>query len=123
MADNVNVTPGSGVVVRTEDIGGVQVQVVYIAPLTPTMVGGNQTLTVSTGVVSLTVPGTATHALITCEGGDVRFWEDGTNPTATQGLLLLTGNAVELSNLANLRFIKKTGQADATLNVSYRKYV
>jgi hypothetical protein len=99
---------------------GVPVQ--KLAPLTPTVLAGNQTLTISTSVVTLTVPSGATHALATVEGGDVRFWEDGTNPTASAGLLLISGNAVEFSNLANVKLIKATGQSDATLNISYRKY-
>lgn len=93
-----------------------------LAPLAPTVLAGNQTLTISTSVVTLTVPSGATHALATVEAGDVRFWEDGTSPTSTAGLLLISGNAVEFANLANVKLIKASGQPDATLNVSYRKY-
>lgn len=99
---------------------GVPVQ--RLAPLAAIIVTPNQTLTVSTSVVTLTVPTGATHALASIEGADVRAWEDGTNPTATSGLLLVAGTVVEFDNLATLKLIR-AGATDATVNLSYRRYV
>lgn len=151
MADNIQITPGSGDTVAADQVvdgtlGTVKVQVIKvmdgtldstnkmrvdgsgyilakIAPVQLTTIAGNQTLTVSTSVITLTVPGTATHAFITVEAGDIRYWEDGSNPSATTGLYLPAGGSAELTNLANLKFIKASGQPDAAINVSYRKYI
>ena len=92
-------------------------------PAPPTLLG-NQTLSVSTAAVSLTVPVGATYALLTVEGGDVRYWENGTAPTSTAGLLAVNGNAVVLEgNLSTHKFILASGSAGpASLNISYRKY-
>lgn len=97
-------------------------------PMVPTLLGV-ETLTISSTAVGLAdIPAGATHALVTLEGGDVRFWEDGTTPTAVgdfstdTGLLFITGNSAELTNLSTLLFIKASGEADARLQVSYRKY-
>lgn len=111
---------------RSRDVGsGIQAQKVDVGPWMPTVVAGAQySLDVTTGaVVTLTVPGGATHALLTVEDADVRFTEDGSNPStgATgSGLVLPAGFIGELALPAALKFIAIT--ATAELNVTYRKY-
>jgi hypothetical protein len=92
---------------------------------------GHEKLVVSTTSVSLaSIPTGATHAMITLEGADIRFREDGNapvrdaaDPTNDVGLLFISGNAAEMSNLTGLRFIRTgSSTADGRLNVSYRKY-
>jgi len=99
-------------------------QVVAVLTTPPTVLAGNQTLSVVTGSDStLTVPTGATHALMTVDtgGGDIRYWEDGSSPSTTAGLLVPAGGAAELTNLANVKMRATTGTA--AVNVSYRKYV
>jgi hypothetical protein len=90
---------------------------------TPIILAGNQTISVGTGADStLTVPGGATHALLTVDtgGGNIRYWEDGSSPSTTAGLLVTAGGAAELTNLANVKMRATTGTV--AVNVSYRKY-
>lgn len=71
---------------------------------------------------ALTVPATATWALISVEGAPVRWRDDGTAPTATVGNLLNIGDHLTLNGAAELaavRFIQQS--ATATLDVSYYK--
>lgn len=111
---------------RSRDVGsGIQAQKVDVGPWMPTVVAGAQySLDVTTGaVVTLSVPGGATHALLTVEDADVRFTEDGSSPStgATgSGLVLPAGFIGELALPAALKFIAIT--ATAELNVTYRKY-
>ena len=105
MADNeltVIRATGETKTLRSRDVGSaVQAQLVDVGPWLPTTVASAQySLDVTTGsVVTLTVPGGATHALITVEDADVRFTEDGSSPTtgaAGSGLLLEAGSSVNL---------------------------
>ena len=130
MADDeltVVIASGSTKTLRSRDVGSsIQSQKVDVGPWMPTVVSGAQySLDVTTGaVVTLTVPGGATHALLTVEDADVRFTEDGSSPTtgATgSGLVLVAGFIGELALPAALKFIAIT--ATAELNVTYRKYV
>jgi hypothetical protein len=59
-------------------------------------------------------------ALIICEGGAVRFRDDGTNPTAAIGMPLSIGTAFFYDgDLKKIRFIQQA--ATATINVLYYK--
>jgi hypothetical protein len=101
--------------------GGVDYPTVDVAPLLPIVVSGAQyAQTVGSGVFTLTVPSGATHALLTISGNDVNFTEDGSSPSATNGMRLPAGFVGELALPQALKFTRVT--ADATLNVSYRKY-
>lgn len=146
MADNVPVTPGSGASFATDDVSGVHYQRVKIsdgtadatnhweiesdgmgqvraAPKSTTPVSGNQgPLTISSSSVTLSVPATATHCLITCETADVRFWLDGTAPTSSAGHLMVSGQSMEIPCTTAPKFIRVTS-TDAILQVSYFKYV
>lgn len=101
-----------------DDLGRLHVA---MAPKPLTFVTGNQSLTISTTAVALTVPSGATHALITCEDADVRFWINGT-PTASAGHLMVSGQSMEIAVTTSTRFIR-AGAVDGELQVSYFKYV
>lgn len=80
---------------------------------------GYQKLTVDDSVDSLTVPAGATHAIVACETAKVRWRDDGSNPTATDGMPLEAGDVVEFTTtLSTLRFLRATGTS-ATLHISY----
>jgi hypothetical protein len=81
--------------------------------------GGKQMLspTVSTSVV-LTPPSGAAWALIQPIGADVRWWDDGSTPTVSQGFLLVSAAYLECTgDLKEFRAIAASGTP--TLNVSY----
>jgi hypothetical protein len=68
----------------------------------------------------LTVPPDAKLALIQAEGEDVRWRDDGTDPTDSAGMLLEAGQTLVYNgNLQAIRLIEAT--ASATLNVSFYK--
>ena len=98
------------------------------------IVGGGQRLYSYEASESLTVSSTAlplgairegrTHALITVAVDAVRFWLDGSSPTATVGHILNVGDTLELDGRAELdgvRLIRVT--SDATVSVSYANEV
>ena len=91
----------------------------------PQLVGpqytASESITVSTAV-GLTVAtfGKRTHAHITCETNPVRYWLDGTTPTATVGHRLEVGGVLDLDShhqLVNVLFIAVG--ADGVLRASY----
>ena len=123
MADNLNVTPGSGALVRAKEINSKLIQYIGVITAIPTPITGNQTLSVGTGSdTTLTVPSNATHALVGVEagGGNIRFWEDGSSPSTTAGLLIQAGETAELTNLSSIRMRSTTGTV--TIQVAYRRY-
>jgi len=65
----------------------------------------NDTITVS-GVTTLTVPDGARGALITVETADIRYWEDGSDPTSSDGLLRSAGSAFEILSAYGLTHFK-----------------
>lgn len=123
MADNLTVAGNR--TVRADDIGVTEALLQFLGAVTaiPTVLTGQQTLSVATGAdTSLTVPTNATHALLTVDkgGGDIRYWENGTSPSTTVGLLIQAGDAAELTNLSGIRMRSTTGTV--AVNVSYRRY-
>jgi hypothetical protein len=85
------------------------------ATLTPK---GYQQITALSAAVALTPPVGSRIATITAEAQDVRWRDDGTNPTATVGMLLTKGTPFQYTgNLAAIKFIETT--ASATLNIAY----
>jgi len=126
MADDVAITPGTGAAkMRAKELSSnIFAQVVAVLTTPPTVLTGNQTISLATGSdTSLTVPTGATHALMTVDtgGGDIRYWEDGTSPSTSAGLLVPAGGAAELTNLASVKMRATTGTV--AVNISYRKYV
>lgn len=83
----------------------------------------HETLTVSSTAVGLTAAKYANGVLfayVTVETSPIRFWIDGTNPTAAQGILLLAGEAVELDSPAEITNFRAIAvSTDATLNIAY----
>lgn len=60
----------------------------------------------------------ANFALIVAEAQDVRWRDDGTDPTATVGMLLKTGVIFQYDgDLSKIKFIETAGSAK--VNVSY----
>jgi len=80
---------------------------------------GYQQLTSISSATALTVPVGARYAMIQCNNAnDVRWRDDGTNPTTSIGMILPNSGYPILwytGKLQNLRVISASGQ----LNVSY----
>lgn len=93
-------------------------------PYPSTPVAGFQQISAATLAAStaLTIPGTATFAIVQAEAGDVRWRDDGTAPTGAIGMLLEQGQSMILAgtSITNAHFIEATGSG-ANLNVSYYK--
>lgn len=84
----------------------------------------SESITVTAAAKSLTTATIAgmIHAHITCESNPVRYWLDGTSPSATVGHRLEVGGVLDLDSahqLANVKFYAVG--ADATLRASYAK--
>ena len=63
----------------------------------------------------------ATHALITFESAEIRYWFDGSAPTTTDGHLSYVGKELHLDNaldIANFRAIR-TASTDGVIQVTY----
>ncbi len=81
---------------------------------------GYQQLTGISAATSLTVPATATYAVVVAETSDSRWRDDGTAPTASVGMPIFAGEQVTFSgDLSALQFIQIN--AGAIINVSYYK--
>lgn len=80
---------------------------------------GYQQITGLSTVKTLTVPDKARLAIITCTAQNVRWRDDGVDPTATVGQLLKTTDPPLIydGDLSALEFIEAS--ASAVLNVSY----
>ena len=80
---------------------------------------GYQKITSLGTAVGLTLPAAgASYALIKAEGQTVRWRDDGTNPTTTDGILLDIGDEMWYTGeLTKIKFIETT--AAGTLHVSY----
>ena len=87
---------------------------------------GRQQLTVSTNVVTLTVPAETAGALIYVGSNPVRFTLDGTAPTSSLGIALSAGDFIDLTDpdadygalLAAMKLIR-SGASDATVDIEY----
>ena len=88
----------------------------------PVVTGTQVGVGVTTAQALPSIPANSTHALMTVDtgGGNIRFREDASNPTTSNGLLVQAGSAVELTNLADVRIIATTGTVN--VNISYRRY-
>ena len=127
MADNeltVVRATGETKTLRSRDVGSqVQAQLIDVSPWMPTVVAGAQyNQTVSNSVFTLTVPSTATHVLLSIDGADIRFTEDSSSPSATNGMILKDGTIIELALPNPLKLIRAAA-IDAKLNAAYRKYI
>lgn len=79
---------------------------------------GYQQITSLSSATGLTPPAGATLALIVPETQNVRWRDDGTNPTASVGMPIYVGASLSYDGDFNkIKFIEET--ASAKLNVSY----
>lgn len=79
---------------------------------------GYQQITSLSSAAGLTVPQGATLALIVPETQNVRWRDDGTNPTASVGMPIFVGASLSYDGDFNkIKFIEETGSAK--LNISY----
>jgi hypothetical protein len=71
-----------------------------------------------TAAVTLSAPVAASWARIQSLGATVRWWDDGSTPTVTQGFSLSAGTLLQFSgDFKKFRAIAESGTP--TLNVSY----
>lgn len=79
--------------------------------------------TVSTTAIALpSIPASCDRVVIMFEDtGNVRWRDDGTDPTATVGMFLYAGQTIELAAQKSITQFKviRQGTADVTMNVSY----
>jgi hypothetical protein len=79
-----------------------------------------QITSLATSVGLGTVPGLTKLVLIQCEAQNVRWRDDGTDPTTTVGMILEVGQTLVYNgNPQEIEFIEVT--AGAILNVTYLK--
>lgn len=79
---------------------------------------GFQQITDLSSAIGLTVPSGATLALIVPETQNIRWRDDGANPTASVGMPVFVGASLSYDgDLNRIRFIQEA--ASAKLNVSY----
>jgi len=80
---------------------------------------GHLQVTSLSTAVGLTVPSNATWALIECESQQVRWRDDGTDPTTTVGHVMSPGDILTYdgTKLSAIKFIEVA--ASAKLNVSF----
>ena len=79
---------------------------------------GYEQLATLTSAAALTPPAGSVLAVMVGETQSIRWRDDGTNPTASVGMLLTAGTILEFTgNLAAFRAIEATSAAK--LNVSY----
>jgi hypothetical protein len=79
---------------------------------------GYQQITSLSAAAALTVPSGAVLALIQAEDQPVRYRDDGTDPTASVGMVIAEGQTLVYNgNLATIKLIETT--TSAKLNVSY----
>lgn len=79
---------------------------------------GYQQITSLSAATALTVPTGATAALIVASTQNIRWRDDGTNPTASVGMPVLVDTYFTYDgDLSRIRFIEQS--SGAVLNVSY----
>lgn len=90
-------------------------------------VGKQAALTVGAAAVGLTIPSTKpapNWAHITVETQSIRYWVDGSTPTAAEGHLVAAGGSIDLSGNDEVRkfsAIRATG-ADGVIQVTFGVY-
>jgi hypothetical protein len=79
---------------------------------------GYQQITSLSSATGLTIPQGTTLALIVPETQNVRWRDDGTDPTASVGMPIFVGASLSYDgDLNRIKFIEST--AGATLNICY----
>lgn len=87
----------------------------------PLLSRGYSQLTITSTVVStLTVPSGSQMAVVEIETNQVRYRDDGTNPSTTGGTPIAAGGSMTICGLSILNNWKVTGvTGNATLNVTF----
>ena len=85
-----------------------------------TPLGYTQITNLSAAVGLGTIPAGATIAFVSIEGGECRYRDDGTAPTATIGMPIYAGQALQYSGTLSAIQLIQT-QATATANISFYK--
>lgn len=84
---------------------------------------GHEIITVESEAISSLTPAKYARAItayILVEGGPIRFWVDGSDPSDTEGFLLIAGESIELDSPAEISKFRATATAaDSTLTVAY----
>lgn len=87
---------------------------------------GIQSIASSGSSQALTPASGSTHALIYCEGAAdtdfVRYWQDGTAPSATVGKKLKDHEEMACAAPASFHFITGSGSGACTLRMEYYHY-
>lgn len=79
---------------------------------------GYEQVTSMSSAAGLTVPAGSEAALLEAEDQNIRWRDDGTDPTTTVGMTLYAGDTlIYTGKLSTIKFIEET--ATAKLNVSY----
>lgn len=79
---------------------------------------GYQQITSLSAATGLTIPQGTTLALIVPETQNVRWRDDGTNPTASVGMPIFVGASLSYDgDLKRIKFIEST--SGAVLNIAY----
>lgn len=118
----------NGLKLRYELVGAAadaKAAVVATYPLVKTVVAasiGNSQLAVAGTAVALSssLPAGASYALISVENTNIRWWDDGKVPTATQGMLLTVGSYFWVEDPSTFQMISTGGTA--TVTVAYYGY-
>ena len=84
-------------------------------------VGFEQLAVSNTAIGLASIPILANKAVITVEDKTLRYRDDGTDPTATVGLRVFSGNTIILNSRNSLLKFRaiRAGTADSEINVSY----
>ena len=86
-----------------------------------------ETITVSSTAVGFTSSKITNCKIAFCtldaDGGAIRYWFDGSTPTATQGHYVAAGGSFTISGNNNIRNFKaiRAGTDDGILQVTYKK--
>lgn len=124
MSDNMGVNPGSTISVRSKEVSaGLHLQLVAAGEHVRVF-DGVQSLTLTSSSQTLTVPGSATHALIYSEGAAstdcARYWQDGTAPTASVGKRLFDDQEMGCASPSTFKAI--IGAGSPILRIEYYHY-
>ena len=86
-----------------------------------------ETITVSSSVVGFSSSKITNCKIAFCtldaDGGAIRYWMDGSNPTSSEGHYVAAGGSFTISGNNNIRNFKaiRAGADDGKLQVTYKK--
>jgi hypothetical protein len=98
-------------------------QVITYNPLTPLGYSKITSLASAVGLGSGTlgaIPSGAVNVTISCSSGNVRWCDDGTNPTATRGMPLLDGQTIQYVGTLSA-FLVIASNLSPTFDISFYK--